>query len=172
MPMFSMRSPKAMRVAVMAGAVAAACALAAPAAYAGTKHVSSAPSGQTVNVVAPMPAGSGCSANIPGPSADHNHERIDQWWYLRSNGCVGTVITTTYVAAGGHCVNPQLKVNNTKFKLVNAAGQKVFFCPNTTQKVKVSWPVHETFSFPITVKAIAEFKGGGGELGPAVAVVH
>jgi hypothetical protein len=170
--MFSSRSLKATtRIAAAAGAAVTMCALAVPAAYASTP-ASSAPPGQTVDVIAPMPPGSGCAANIPGPSADNNHERLDKFWYLKSNGCVGTVITTTYVAAGGHCVNPQLKVNNTKFQLLTSSGQKAFFCPSSTLKVKVTWGVHETFSFPITVKALAEFEGGGGELGPAIAVVH
>jgi hypothetical protein len=177
---FTRLSAKARIAAATGVTLLATGAAAVPAAYAGT-----APQ-PTVSVVVGTvvsqgaAAASSCTANILGPTADHNHERIDQWWYTHGThiGCVGTVYTTTYVAAGGHCVNPQLRVYGGGVLKVKGyvyypgTHTKRFFCPSQYRSVKVLWPVHTVVPFAIKLRATAEFQGGGGILGPAEVTVR
>jgi hypothetical protein len=143
-----------------------------PAAYAGTTPQATGPVVQTVVAGSGTAAATACAANIPGPTADYNHERIDKWWYLKSGNdiCVGTVFTTTYAAAAKHKVNPQLRVYSGSTLVAKGC---LGGCSSKTwvhKKTKVQWTIRLEWPAPITLRATAEIKGGG-TLGPAVVTV-
>jgi hypothetical protein len=113
-----------------------------------------------------------CAANVSGPTANHNHERIDRWFYLKSgnNICVGTVFTTTYAAFAPHKVNPQLRIYSGSTLVARGCLGGCNSKQWVTKTTRVQWTVRMSYASPVTLRATAEIHGGG-ELGPAVVTV-